>query len=158
MFRELERKNKQLSPDECVRILKTEKRGVLSVNGDGGYPYCMPMNHFYNDADGAVYFHCGRSGHRLDALMRDSKVSFCTHNGGNCDSGEWALKVKSVIVFGTVEIIDDYDAVADITARLSRKFTSDEEYISREIELYGHETLILRLVPEHMSGKLVTES
>ena len=41
MFRELARQNKKLSMDECVRVLTDEKRGVLSVNGDGGYPYGM---------------------------------------------------------------------------------------------------------------------
>ncbi|MBQ8315851.1 MAG: pyridoxamine 5'-phosphate oxidase family protein [Lachnospiraceae bacterium] len=59
MFRELLRKNKQLSDEECVELLKNETRGVLSVIGDEGYPYGMPMNHWYNEEDGAIYFHCG---------------------------------------------------------------------------------------------------
>ena len=49
MFRELRRKNKALSDEECIEILKNERRGVLSVIGDEGYPYGMPMNHYYND-------------------------------------------------------------------------------------------------------------
>ena len=48
MFRELLRKNKEITRDECVDILTKETRGVLSVIGDEGYPYGMPMNHFYN--------------------------------------------------------------------------------------------------------------
>ena len=32
MFRELVRKNKELSKEECIEILKSEKRGVFSVN------------------------------------------------------------------------------------------------------------------------------
>ena len=53
MFRELVRKNKELSKDECIKILIQEKRGVLSVIGDNDYPYGMPMNHFYNEEDDA---------------------------------------------------------------------------------------------------------
>ena len=34
MFRELVRKNKQLSNESCIELLKTETRGVLSVLGD----------------------------------------------------------------------------------------------------------------------------
>ncbi len=64
MFRELTRINKKLSMEECVHILTTEKRGVLSVIGDDGYPYGMPMNHLYNEEDGKIYFHCGNMGHR----------------------------------------------------------------------------------------------
>ena len=44
MFRELLRKKQALGEEECREILKTAKRGVLSVLGDGGYPYGMPMN------------------------------------------------------------------------------------------------------------------
>ena len=68
MFRELTRKKQQLSIEECIHILKTEKRGVLSVNGDDGYPYGMPMNYWYDEVDGKIYFHCGKVGHRLDSL------------------------------------------------------------------------------------------
>ncbi len=158
MFRELQRKKKQLPSEECIALLKTEKRGVLSVLGDNDYPYGMPMNHFYNEQDGSIYFHCGRKGHRTDAIKKHDKVSFCVYNEGFCNEGEWALNIKSVIVFGRMEIVDDLKEIADISARLSRKFTHDEEYIRNEIELYIHETLLLKLTPEHICGKAVTES
>ena len=158
MFRELMRKNKQISQEECVAILKNETRGVLSVLGDDGYPYGMPMNHFYWEADGAIYFHCGKSGHRLDALKRCNKVSFCAYDKGFRREGEWAWNVKSVIVFGKMEILDDAEQIATITSALSRKFIQDEEHIQREIETYGHQTLLLKLIPEQMCGKLVEES
>lgn len=158
MFRELMRKNKQLSVQECVEILKTETRGVLSVNGDNGYPYGMPMNHFYNEDDGCIYFHSGKIGYRLEMLRKDSKVSFCTMDKGSRNKGEWAWNVKSVIVFGKIEITDDMDTVADIAVKLSRKFTSDMEYINNEIKKDGPRTMILKLTPEHMCGKLVNEA
>ena len=58
MFREMLRKKQQLSQEECDEILKKELRGVLSVLGDDGYPYGMPLNHYYSD--GKLYFHGGR--------------------------------------------------------------------------------------------------
>jgi len=158
MFRELQRKNKQISMDECIELLRKETRGVLSVLGDGDYPYGMPMNHWYNEEDGKIYFHCGKSGHRLDALRKCNKVSFCTYDSGYREEGDWALHVKSVIVFGTIEIIDDMDTIADIARKLSYKFTQDEEYIRTEIEKYAKATLLLQLTPEHICGKQITES
>ena len=158
MFRELQRKNKQISMEECTELLKKETRGVLSVLGDGDYPYGMPMNHWYNEEDGKIYFHCGKSGHRLDALRKCNKVSFCTYDSGYREEGDWALHVKSVIVFGTMEIIDDMDTIADIARKLSYKFTQDEEYIRTEIEKYAKATLLLQLTPEHICGKQITES
>lgn len=158
MFRELTRKNQQLSEEECVRILTEEKRGVLSVLGDEGYPYGMPMNHFYNAEDGKLYFHCGWGGHRQDALNRCDQVSFCVYDSGYTVEGDWALRIKSVIVFGRMEIIDDMEQIADISAKLSRKFTQDEESIQQVIRQCAHETRLLQLTPEHICGKLVTES
>lgn len=156
MFRSLQRKNKELSLDECKSILKEEKRGVLSVNGDGGYPYGMPMNHYYAE-DGNIYFHCGKRGHRFDSLKNSDKVSFCVYDKGVKTESDWALTIRSVIVFGKTEIIDNADIIADISEKLSRKFTDDEAYIKNEIECFAHETLILRLTPEHICGKRVEE-
>jgi len=45
MFRDLRRKNKEIPLSECVELLNNEKRGILSVLGDEGYPYGMPMKH-----------------------------------------------------------------------------------------------------------------
>ena len=158
MFRELVRKNKQLSQEECIRLLTEEKRGVLSVLGDDDYPYGMPMNHFYNDEDGKIYFQCGNVGHRIEALQKHDKVSFCVYDKGHREDGHWAYKVKSVIVFGRMEIIDDMDKIIDITTKLSYKFIQDDEYIKGEIASSAHRTLLLQLNPEHMCGKFVTES
>ena len=158
MFRELERKHQQISQEDCVQILKSENRGVLSVLGDDDYPYGMPMNHWYNEEDGCIYFHCGKGGHRLDALERHNKVSFCTYNKGFREEGQWAWKVKSVIVFGRMEILDDLEKITEITTKLSYKFTQDDAYIQREIASSAHKTLLLRLTPEHICGKVVEES
>jgi len=88
MFRELARKNKEISREECIALLKNEKRGVLSVQGDEGYPYGMPMNHYYCEEDGKIYFHCGKSGHRLDSIRKNGKVSFCVYDEGYRLSGK----------------------------------------------------------------------
>ena len=158
MFRELIRTNKKISMEECINVLKTEKRGVLSVIGENDYPYGMPMNHWYNEEDGKIYFHCGNIGHRLDALRKDNRVSFCTYDEGYRNPGQWPLHIKSVIVFGRIEIVDEIDKIVDITTKLSYKFTQDDEYIKTEIKMHAHRTLLLELTPEHICGKLVEES
>lgn len=158
MFRELSRKNKQLPREVCIDLLKTETRGVLSVLGDEGYPYGTPMNHYYCEENGCIYFHCGRAGHRLDSLRQQNKVSFCVYDQGHRNQGEWALNVRSVVVFGRIEIIDDVDEVIRIVTPLCHKFTKDEAYIRDEMTRSAKGTLLLRLIPEHMCGKLVNES
>ncbi len=158
MFRELVRKKQQISEEECLQILKEEKRGILSVNGDDGYPYGMPLNHFYNEKDGKLYFHSGMSGHKVDALRRDRKASYCVYDEGFVREGEWARNIRSVIVFGRIEFIEDRETIYAVSRELSYKFTDDAAYIEREIERSGPHTLMFALVIEHMTGKLVNEA
>ena len=158
MFREMLRGKQRLPKEECIEILMREKRGVLSLLGDDGYPYGIPINHFYCEEDGKLYFHSGKKGHKIDAIRRCEKSSFCVYDRGFRREGEWALNIRSVIVFGRIEILEDRERIYDIARRLSRKFTDDEEYIEREIRNSGPGTLMFALAPEHMTGKLVNES
>lgn len=158
MFREMVRKNKQLPQEECIRILTDEPRGVLSVIGDGGYPYGVPMDHWYNPEDGCLYFHSGSAGHKVDAIRSCDKASFCVMDSGYREEGDWALNIKSVIVFGKIQIIEDSDRAIELTRRLSYKYTSDTSYIEEEISRYSAGLLVFALVPEHITGKLVKES
>ncbi|MBQ8074692.1 MAG: pyridoxamine 5'-phosphate oxidase family protein [Oscillospiraceae bacterium] len=158
MFREMLRKKQALTQEECIEILQNEPRGVLSVLGDDDYPYGMPLNHFYCEADGKIYFHCGKKGYKIDALTRHNKASFCVYDKGFRREGEWALNIKSVIVFGHVEFIEDQEKIYEIARMLSYKFTKDEAYIEHEIQTAGPRTLMFALVPEHMTGKIVNEA
>ena len=159
MFREIVRHKQALSNDECLQILKQEKRGVLSVLGDDDYPYGVPHNHWYDKETGKLYFHSGMHGHKVDAIKRHDKVSYCVFGEGQKYEGDWALHFTSVIVFGRIEIIDDYDEAMEICRRLSRQFTDDEGYIESEIQRHPDgSTLVFALVPEHITGKRVTES
>ena len=157
MFRELTRKNKAAPREECRRLLEDAKRGVLSVQGDNGYPYGMPMNHWYDAESGCLWFHCGHGGHREDALMRCGKVSYCVYDEGWTDPGDWVKHVTSVIVFGRMEIIDDMDEVVRVATALSRKFIQDEAHIRDEVEKGKQITRLLKLTPEHICGKHVRE-
>ena len=158
MFREIPRIRQKISREECIEILRNEPRGVLSVLGDDDYPYGLPINHFYCEEDGKLYFHSGMKGHKIDAIRRHDKASFCVYDSGYRKEGEWALNIRSVIVFGRIEIIEEKDKIYDIARRLSYKFTDDEAYIERELKNAGPRTFMFALVPEHITGKLVNEA
>lgn len=158
MFREVARVKQKLSDEECMEILKSEPRGVLSLIGDDDYPYGMPMNFLYIPEDNAIYFHGGRKGHKIDAIMKNNKASFCTYDSGFRKPGEWSLNIKSVIAFGRIEMIDDMGETERISRLLSYKFTDDEDYIEAEIEHDLKRTLCFALKIEHMTGKIVNES
>ena len=158
MFREIVRKKQEIPMDKVIEILESEKRGVLSVLGDDGYPYGLPINYWYNKENGYLYFHSGKKGHKIDAIEANNKVSFCVYDAGYRKEGEWALNISSVIVFGKMYVVEDFEESMDICKKLSLKYTPDLEYIEDEIRTYGKATLCYELRPEHITGKIVNES
>ena len=158
MFRKMRRFKQELGKDECVEILKNEPRGVLSVLGDDGYPYGIPMDHWYDEGSGNLYFHGAKEGHKLDAISACDKVSYCVYDQGYRNDGEWALNIKSVVVFGRLDPMMDADQTLKACKNLCLKFTDNQEYIEKELKNYTSRVLCLELTPEHMTGKLVNES
>ncbi len=158
MFRKMRRFKQELSKEECIEVLKNEPRGVLSVLGDDGYPYGIPMNHWYNEKDGKIYFHGAKSGHKIDAVKKYEKVSFCVYDKGYRKEGEWSLNIRSVVVFGKIHLVESKDKNEEICSNLCKKFTDDEAYLKHELLHSGPAVLCLELTPEHITGKLVNES
>lgn len=158
MFREMARKKQSLEMSEMIKILNSEKRGVLSVHGDHGYPYGLPINFWYNEENGCLYFHSGKKGHKVDAIASNNKVSFCVYDEGFRKDGEWALNIRSVIVFGKMRMVENSEEAIEIYRKLSLKYTSDIDYIDSEIEKFSKVTLCYELQPEHITGKIVNEA
>ena len=158
MFREMRRFKQKLDNKDCIRVLQTQPRGVLSMIGDNGYPYGIPLDHWYSETDNTVYFHCAGEGHKTDAVSACDKVSYCVMDEGYRKEGEWALNIKSVIVFGRISIVEDETKKLEILTNLTKKFTDDEEYLEKELTRSFSRVNCLALTIEHMTGKLVNES
>ena len=158
MFRDVARAGRRLSEEETLDLLRKELRGVLSVQGDDGYPYGIPLDHWYCEEDGKLYFHGAKEGHKIDAIASCDKVSYCVMDEGFRKEGEWALNINSVIVFGRISLVTDPEKAKLICTNITRKFTDDEEYLAHELEHAFPRVQCLELTPEHMTGKLVNES
>ena len=160
MFREMRRFKQQITTEECIRILKEQPRGILSVLGDDDYPYGIPLDHWYCEENGRIYFHCAKTGHKLDAVRKHDKVSYCVYDQGFRKEGDWALNIRSVVVFCRARIVDDTedDLKRKIAVGLCGKFTDDEAFLQNELTNALPRAAFLELSPEHMTGKLVNES
>lgn len=157
-FRKMVRAKQAISEEECIQILKTQLRGVLSVLGENDYPYGVPIDHWYNEENGKIYFHGSKVGHKIDAMKKHDKVSFCVYDEGYKEEGDWALNIKSVVIFGRVKFVEDKEEAMDICRKLCYKFTNDNEYIEHEIKYSGPGTLVIEMSIDHMTGKLVNEA
>ncbi len=155
MFRKMRRHGQQLSDEECIDILINEPRGVLALLGDDDYPYALPMSHVY--VDGKIYFHGAKEGHKIDAIKRHSKVSYCVTDRGIKAEDSWWYTFKSVIVFGKITTLTDNDDKIYRLTHLGNKFFPTPEETENEIERLLDRTEVFEITIEHMTGKVVQE-
>lgn len=156
MFREMRRKDKMKGQDEAVQILNECTNGVLSVMGDGGYPYGVPVSYVYKD--GKIYFHCASVGHKLDAIKADPKVSFTVVGADNIAPKQFTTAYKSVICFGKASIVDiNEDKMAALNI-IREKYSGDfPKEGAAYIEKFWDKTTVVVIEIEHMTGKGLAE-
>ena len=156
MFREMRRFKQQVSQDECKKILKDEKRAAFSVIGDEGYPYTIPINFYYEEADHTIYFHGAREGHKMDAIQKCNEVCLTTWNQGFKKEGHWEWNATSVVVFGKAELITDTKIIEDRLRKLAEKYYPT--VVEKEMNGSARSRVQLFAIRiEHMTGKLVNE-
>ena len=156
MFRVMRRSKQQISDEECIDILINAKRGVLAVLGDEDYPYTVPLDYVYSN--GHIYFHSAKSGHKLDAVNRHDKVSFCVLNEGVQEKDDWWYHFISVVVFGRIRVIEDDAERIEFLRLLGRKYFPTAEMVEDDIKKDAARAEVLDLSIEHMTGKRVKEN
>lgn len=156
MFREMRRKKQVLSFKDSVEILNRGTSGVLAVSGDGGYPYAVPMSYVYHDQK--IFFHCAQAGHKIDAIAKNDRVSFCVIDQDQVVSEKFTTYFRSVIAFGKARILaDDTQKRAAIEILTARYCPDHEEEGLQEIEKSFKRLCLVELAIEHLSGKEALE-
>lgn len=154
MFREMRRKNQQIPHEEAVQMLQRATSGVLALSGDDGYPYALPMSHLYQD--GKLYFHCAADGHKIDAIRRCGKASFCVIAQDEVIEETFTTHFRSVIAFGRIRIMEDENEKRAAIAALAERFSPGRDS-SREIEGSIRHMHMLVMDIDHMTGKEAKE-
>ena len=157
MFREMRRKKQALSKEDCAAILNRGTSGVLALAGDDDYPYAVPINYVYDGEK--LYFHCANSGHKLDAIGRNPKASFCVIDKDEIVPEEYTTYFRSVIVFGKIRILEDDGEKRSAIEKLALKYAHDDTIENRQeaIDKEWKPLCTLEMLPEHISGKEAIE-
>ena len=151
-FRAMRRSAQQYSKEETEAIYSKCSTGVLAVNGEGGYPYAVPVNFVYHG--GKIYFHCAPEGHKLDALKANPKVCFTAVAADDILEATYSTRYESAIAFGTAAIVTDDMERREAFLALTKKYAPSRP--AKEIaDKIGHceKALIIGVTIEHMTGK-----
>lgn len=157
MFRKMRRVKCKLDNETAEKILREGSYGVLALSGDEGYNYAVPIN--YAVSDNKIYFHSAITGHKLDAIKNNDKVSFCVVDKHDVVSEEFTTYFTSAIVFGKIRLAENDDEKILGLNLLSEKYSPDIDIEKRNKEIFGklNATAVMVLEIEHLSGKAARE-
>ncbi len=159
MFRAMRRVKCELSRDVAEKILREGLYGVLAVDGDENYPYTVPINYAY--ADGKIYFHSAKTGHKIDAMKKNPKASFCVVGQHDVVSEEFTSYYTSAVAFGKIKVVEDNEDPEKIRGLmlLAEKYSPNESDEHRDKEIFGklNALVVPVLEIEHLTGKAARE-
>ena len=155
-FREMRRKRQQLSNEESIEILQKATAGTLALLGDENYPYAVPISYVYHK--GKLYFHSALAGHKVDAIRKCEKASFCVIEQDDVQPKKYTTFFCSVIAFGRIHIIEDEQEKLETARMLGNRYNpNDDESLQKEMEKGFSRMLMIRFDIEHLTGKEAIE-
>lgn len=157
MIHKMRRSRQALPQAECADILERGTSGVLALSDKEGWPYAVPLSYVY--ANGKIYFHCAKVGHKLEILTENAKTSFCVIDLDDVKPKEFTSYFRSVIAFGTIRVLENDEEKRAAIEKLTLKYAPDSSPEARAaaIERERKPLCILEFTVEHMSGKEAIE-
>jgi len=155
MFREMRRSRQLLSTEDTAAVMARCTNGVLACLGDEDYPYAVPLSYVY--FKDRIYFHSAKAGHKIDALVKNPKVSFTVIDEDTVVSKEYTTYFRSVIAFGKARIVEGDEWFEAFTA-LVEKYSGDQPAEAKHKEIAEcTRAYLIAIDVEHITGKEAIE-
>ena len=153
MFKEMRRKNREISKEEVIKILEQGEYGTVATVDENGYPYSLPLSYvYYKDC---IYFHCAREGKKLSNIDKNNKVSFSVVGDTELMPSKFSTKYESVVVFGKAHKSQDEEkelALLKLIEKYSPNFLEEgKAYIEKAKDI----TTVIKIDIEHLTGKSI---
>jgi len=101
----------------------TEKRiGRLASNRDDGWPHVTPI--WYVWEDGRFYLSLGRSRRHLRNIARDPHMTLCVDEDPRMT--DLTKSPRSVVCFGLAKLVEDEQAVREVTEKVELRYLPAE--------------------------------
>ncbi len=150
-MRTMRRKDREITRAEAEELLTQCTYGIMSTVGEDGQPYGVPLSYVYRN--GCIYFHCAASGHKIENIHYDARVSFCVVGNTQVVAAERTVKYESAIAFGVaseVEGSEKEDALLWLLEKYSAEYIEEGKAV---ISKDGEATTVIKIELQHITGK-----
>ena len=152
MFYKIRRQDRALAEAEAEKILAAAPYGILSLVGENGYPYGVPVNAAWQD--GKLYFHCAAEGRKLDAIAHCEKACFTAVLAAEVRPEEFTTYYQSAVAFGKIRLLSSPDEKRAAMEVLLRRFAPglETEWLKR-LETATGQVVLAEMAVEQLTGK-----
>lgn len=150
-MKELRRKDKQITIEDAKDVLANASYGILSTVGEGDQPYGVPLNFVYRDD--TIYFHCALTGHKLDNLESNPKVSFCVVGNVEILPSDFSTNYVSTMVFGIASEAEGEERHKALMWLLEKYSPDFIEEGKKYVHKLDNVTKVIKIKVQHLSGK-----
>ncbi len=150
----MRRKDRQLDQEEALRILRDGEHGILASVSKDNQPYGVPISYVSDDKN--IYIHSALTGHKLDNIKHNSKVSFTVVEQGKpvFENNDFSTYYASAVVFGKAEIVEDEEEKTYALKILCEKYLP--EYMGefeKAMAVAGKATHVIKVSIDQLNGK-----
>ena len=152
-MRELRRKDRKATPEQAWEIINNGEYGLLGTSDSTGQPYVVPLSYVCEGE--RIYFHSALTGHKIENINENNKVSFCVVGSTKpVYNGSFTTYYESAIAFGTACLVEDAQEKEKALYRLCERYLpGDMEKAPEEIARFNKITTVYRIDVTEISGK-----
>ena len=147
-------KERILSDEDTRKLIESTEHGVLATVNALGQPCTTALNHVF--LDGALYFHSGPEGEKLDNIRANPQVSYFIVDVAEVLYDQFTTAFSSVVANGAIQFVDDPEEKLRALTALVNRFSNEiipaqvkTDFIADGVNC----VVMLKLVPEQLTGK-----
>lgn len=119
----MRRFKQEINQDYCLSIIEKADTGILGLVTPEHEAYQVPLNYAYKE--GKLYFHCAKSGKKLDCILFEPQVSFCIIEKDEVLPASFSTRYGSVLIQGEAHLVQDNDEKEAALWLLIHKYSPD---------------------------------
>lgn len=147
-------KDRFISSQEAIALLKHGKLGTLCTVSSNGVPYGVPVNYYYDEDEHTVVFHCAVKGRKLDNIRANNRVCFAVVGEEQIVEERYTTHYESVLAEGDAEIVDEPKEIVRLLHRLCDALCPHETTRREEvIQKYLPAVRMVKIHIHSVSGK-----
>jgi len=141
--------------EQMLDVIKSVQICHIAMVDHEGKPYVLPFN--FGTDDEYIWFHSGKTGRKNEILKLHPSLCIAFSNNQEIGSRHehvacsYFMKYKSVLVYGEVEVVEDYDLKVKGMNIIMKHYTGKDDFKYNAPSINNLE--IFRLKTNNMTGK-----